>query len=127
MANHAYPLDQVQVPSPDQLLISPVRRCERGDFLLLLSKNAQPEWLHWAAIKIRQGDYAMKTKTLIPFLALIFGLTWGLAAVIIVWLNRHTMFKRGTGTTEVLMPEQSSDLAPEPAEMGIDSIPTIVG
>jgi hypothetical protein len=27
------------------------------------------------------------------------------AAVVIVWLNRQTMFKRGSGVTEVLMPE----------------------
>ena len=50
-----------------------------------------------------------------------------IAAVIIVWLNRHTMFKRGTGITEVLMPEKSSDLAPETGEMGINSLPTTVG
>lgn len=31
-------------------------------------------------------------------------LLFGLAAVAIVWLNRHEMFKRGTGITEVLLP-----------------------
>ena len=31
-----------------------------------------------------------------------------MAAIIIVWLNRHTMFKRGSGTTEILMPEQNN-------------------
>jgi len=50
-----------------------------------------------------------------------------IAAVIIVWLNRNTMFKRGTGITEVLMPEKSSDLAPETGEMGINSLSTMVG
>lgn len=31
-----------------------------------------------------------------------------LAAVVIVFLNRHTMFKKGAGVTEVLMPEETS-------------------
>ncbi|MBN1318432.1 MAG: CPBP family intramembrane metalloprotease [Anaerolineales bacterium] len=39
------------------------------------------------------------------------------AAVLVVWLNRYTMFKRGIGITEVLMPEKVSDLAPETGEM----------
>ena len=46
-----------------------------------------------------------------------------LAAVVVVWLNRHTMFKRGTGITEVLMPEKNSDLAPETGEMARDPTP----
>ena len=50
-----------------------------------------------------------------------------IAAVIIVWLNRHTMFKRGTGITEVLMPEKSIDLAPETGELGINSLSTTIG
>ncbi len=50
-----------------------------------------------------------------------------IAAVIIVWLNRHTMFKRGTGITEVLMPEKISDPAVETGEMGINSLSTRVG
>ncbi len=50
-----------------------------------------------------------------------------IAAVIIVWLNRRTMFKRGTGITEALMPEKSSDLARETGEMGLNSLPTMVG
>ena len=50
-----------------------------------------------------------------------------IAAVIIVWFNRNTMFKRGTGITEVLMPEKSSDLAPETGEMAINSLSTTVG
>ncbi|MEJ2487876.1 MAG: CPBP family intramembrane metalloprotease [Anaerolineales bacterium] len=33
-----------------------------------------------------------------------------LAAVVIVILNRRTMFKKGTGVTEVLMPEQDSEM-----------------
>jgi membrane protease YdiL (CAAX protease family) len=32
--------------------------------------------------------------------------------VLVVWLNRRTIFKRGEGITEVLMPEKISDLAP---------------
>lgn len=103
----------------------------------------------------------MKTKTLIPFLALSYGLTWGLAAllflfydqivaifgeismtnplfilaayspgiaaVIIVWLNRHTMFERGTGVTEVLLPEQSSGLASETGEIERNPLSPVVG
>ena len=34
-------------------------------------------------------------------------LLFALAAVFIVVLNRHTMFKKGTGVTEVLMPEET--------------------
>jgi len=34
-------------------------------------------------------------------------LLFGIAAVVIVYLNRHTMFIKGTGVTEVLMPEES--------------------
>ena len=34
-------------------------------------------------------------------------LLFAIAAVIIVVLNRHTMFKKGTGVTEVLMPEET--------------------
>jgi membrane protease YdiL (CAAX protease family) len=33
-------------------------------------------------------------------------LLFGIAAVIIVWLNRRTMFQHGSGVTEILMPEQ---------------------
>ena len=29
-----------------------------------------------------------------------------IAAPIIVWLNRRTMFKKGSGVTKILMPEQ---------------------
>jgi membrane protease YdiL (CAAX protease family) len=31
-----------------------------------------------------------------------------IAAVIIVWLNRHTMFQHGSGVTDILMPEQGA-------------------
>ena len=34
-------------------------------------------------------------------------LLFAIAAVIIVFLNRHTMFRKGSGVTEVLMPEES--------------------
>jgi membrane protease YdiL (CAAX protease family) len=30
------------------------------------------------------------------------------AAIVIVWLNRHTMFRRGAGVTDILMPEQGT-------------------
>ncbi len=33
-------------------------------------------------------------------------LLFAIAAVIIVWLNRRTMFQRGSGVTNILMPEQ---------------------
>jgi membrane protease YdiL (CAAX protease family) len=44
-------------------------------------------------------------------------LLFGIVAVIIVVLNRKTMFKKGTGVTEVLMPEKSSNLASETDEL----------
>jgi hypothetical protein len=31
---------------------------------------------------------------------------FAIAAVIIVWLDRHRMFQRGFGITDILMPEQ---------------------
>jgi len=34
-------------------------------------------------------------------------LLFAIAAVVIVFLNRHTMFKKGTGITDVLMPEET--------------------
>jgi membrane protease YdiL (CAAX protease family) len=52
-------------------------------------------------------------------------LLFALAAVIIVVLNRHTMFKRGAGVTEVLMPEQSNNLALERDEMSLNHPSTI--
>ncbi len=48
-------------------------------------------------------------------------------AVIIVWLKRYTMFKRGTGITGVLMPEKGSGLVPESDDMGTNSLLTTVG
>lgn len=36
-------------------------------------------------------------------------LLWIAVAVLVVWLNRHTMFRRGSGVTSVLMREESSD------------------
>jgi uncharacterized protein len=38
-------------------------------------------------------------------------LLWVAAAIVIVWLNRHTMFRRGDGVTEVLMPTNSGLLS----------------
>jgi membrane protease YdiL (CAAX protease family) len=43
-------------------------------------------------------------------------LLFALAAVVIVALNRHTMFKKGAGVTDVLMPEQMDSLALETDE-----------
>jgi uncharacterized protein len=34
-------------------------------------------------------------------------LLWVAVAIVVVWLNRHTMFRRGGGVTEVLMPTNS--------------------
>ncbi len=36
----------------------------------------------------QKGDKTMKTKTLIPFLALTFGLTWGIAALLILFTDQ---------------------------------------
>jgi hypothetical protein len=36
-------------------------------------------------------------------------LLFGIVAVIIVLLNRRTMFQRGSGVTDVLMPEQGAE------------------
>jgi len=51
-------------------------------------------------------------------------LIFTIAAALIVWLNRHTMFKRGTGITEVLMPERISDLAPKVDDMANNPLAT---
>ena len=45
-------------------------------------------------------------------------------AIIIVWLNRRTMFRRGEGVTDVLMPEQSKDLILETDETSLTHLPT---
>ena len=34
-------------------------------------------------------------------------LLWVAVAVVVVWLNRRTMFRRGEGVTEILMPENA--------------------
>jgi len=54
-------------------------------------------------------------------------LIFTIAAALIVWLNRHTMFKRGTGITEVLMPERISDLAPKVDDMANNPLATTGG
>jgi membrane protease YdiL (CAAX protease family) len=43
-------------------------------------------------------------------------LLFGIVAVIVVILNRRTMFKKGTGVTEVLMPGQEDEIAYEAEE-----------
>jgi membrane protease YdiL (CAAX protease family) len=53
-------------------------------------------------------------------------LLFALAAVVIVVLNRRTMFKKGAGVTDVLMPEQSDNLALETDEMSLNH-PSTVG
>jgi hypothetical protein len=50
-----------------------------------------------------------------------------MAAVIVVWLNRRTMFQLGTGITEVLMLEKTSDQAPKIDDMTHNPIATAVG
>jgi hypothetical protein len=50
-----------------------------------------------------------------------------IAAVIVVWLNRRTMFQLGTGITEVLMLEKTSDQAPKIDDMTHNPIATAVG
>ena len=45
-------------------------------------------------------------------------LLFAIVAVIIVWLNRRTMFQRGSGVTNILMPEQE--------DMNDSSIPKAV-
>ena len=53
----------------------------------------------------------------------------GIAAVIIVWLNRRTMFKRGEGVTEVLMPGRDDERVEQvhTPEIKINSNITAVG
>jgi membrane protease YdiL (CAAX protease family) len=38
---------------------------------------------------------------------------WVAAAVVVVWLNRRALFRRGEGVTEVLMPEKSESIDQE--------------
>jgi membrane protease YdiL (CAAX protease family) len=49
-----------------------------------------------------------------------------IAAVVIVILNRRTMFKKGTGVTEVLMPEQEGELTNEAEETTINPLSATV-
>lgn len=49
-----------------------------------------------------------------------------IAAVIVVWLNRRAMFQRGTGITEVLMPEKVTDFAPKVDEMAKNPLPSTI-
>jgi len=50
-----------------------------------------------------------------------------IAAIVVVWLNRHTMFKRGTGITEVLMPGKYSDLDSKVDDIAKQPLPTTIG
>ena len=43
-------------------------------------------------------------------------LLFGIAAVVIVFLSRQTMFKKGSGVTDVLMPEPNSRMPNEAPE-----------
>ena len=54
-------------------------------------------------------------------------LLFALAAVVIVFLNRRTMFKKGTGVTEVLMPEHESETAYEADEAVQKSLSATAG
>jgi membrane protease YdiL (CAAX protease family) len=47
-----------------------------------------------------------------------------IVAIIIVALNRRTMFQRGEGVTEVLMSDQSNNIAVETEDMPLDGYPT---
>lgn len=58
-----------------------------------------------------------------PWENLLFAIT----AVAIVVLNRHTMFKKGAGVTDVLMPEQNSEIAPEADETVKNSLSAAAG
>jgi len=54
-------------------------------------------------------------------------LLFALAAVVIVFLNRRTMFKKGTGVTEVLMPKQNSETTYEAGEAAQKSLSATAG
>ncbi len=54
-------------------------------------------------------------------------LVFALAAVVIVILNRRTMFKKGTGVTEVLMPEPDSGITHEADETTKNSLSATAG
>jgi len=52
---------------------------------------------------------------------------FAIAAVVIVILNRRTMFKKGTGVTEVLMPEHESENTYEADETAKNSLSATAG
>jgi membrane protease YdiL (CAAX protease family) len=52
---------------------------------------------------------------------------FGLAAVVIVVLTRRTMFKKGSGVTEVLMPERGSETTSEADETMNNSLSATAG
>lgn len=54
-------------------------------------------------------------------------LLFGIAAVVIVILNRRTMFKKGSGVTEVLMPEQEGEITYGADEIAKDSLSATAG
>ena len=54
-------------------------------------------------------------------------LLFGIVAVVIVVLNRHTMFKKGAGVTEVLMPGRESETAYEADESAKNSLSSAAG
>jgi len=54
-------------------------------------------------------------------------LIFAIAAVVIVVLNRRTMFKKGAGVTEVLMPERDSETTPEADEITKSSLSAAAG
>ena len=54
-------------------------------------------------------------------------LLFGLAAVVIVVLTRRTMFKKGSGVTEVLMPEREGETTYEADETTKNSLPATAG
>jgi len=54
-------------------------------------------------------------------------LVFGIAAVVIVVLNRRTMFKKGYGVTEVLMPEHESETTYEADEAAQKSLSATAG
>jgi membrane protease YdiL (CAAX protease family) len=54
-------------------------------------------------------------------------LLFAIAAVVIVFLNRRTMFKKGTGVTEVLMPEQEGEMISDADETTKNSLSATAG
>jgi hypothetical protein len=54
-------------------------------------------------------------------------LLFGIVAVIIVVLNRHTMFTKGAGVTEVLMPRREAEITSEADETAKNSLSATAG